>query len=527
MVKDLPRESDDGNIEYKLKLLNLSNERKEQLTTQLNYRLEEGNGECFYEIGIMDNGIVKGISKNELEESLLNLKELSKKLNVSIIRISETKLADNKMIAEVLIRRNSNLNNYIDLKICVSGNVDSGKSTLIGVLTSGELDNGRGKTRLNVFTHPHEVESGRSSSVSLEIMGFNNQGECVNKNRVKKMSWEDIVKRSSKIITFYDLCGHEKYLRTTIYGYSMSHPDYSLIIVGSNMGITHMTKEHIFASIALKVPMIIILTKIDICPPEVLERTINNIKKLLKSSGIRKIPYMVKSEDDTILCSKNIISDNIVPIFKISNVSGLNMELLIKFLNLLPNNSQLYKNKNKHVEFNIDRLYQITGTGTVLSGLLKSGTVKIGDILYLGPDRNGNFKECKVKSIQCKRVSIESAIAGHYVCFGIKKLNKKFIKKGMVLVSKENIKSTKKFDAEIIILKSHHTTIRKNYQPILHVNNTRQAAKIIDIKNNNNILRIGDRTKVTFEFVTRPAYINSGDRVIFREGRLRGIGIIN
>jgi GTPase len=527
MVKDLPRESDEGNIEYKLKLLNLTNERKEQLTTQLNYRLEEGNGECFYELGIKDDGFVKGISKVELEKTLENLNLLTDKLNVSIIKISETELEDGNMIAEVLIRRKPINNSYIDLKICVSGNVDSGKSTLIGVLTTGELDNGRGKSRLNVFTHPHEVESGRSSSVSLEIMGFNSQGDCVNKSNIKKLSWEEIVKKSSKIITFYDLCGHEKYLRTTIYGFSMSHPDYSLIIVGANMGITHMTKEHIFACIALKIPMIIIVTKIDMCPENVLDRTMNNVKKLLKGSGVRKIPYLIKSEDDTILCSKNINTDNLVPIFKVSNVSGLNINLLSKFLNLLPNNSQLFKNKNKHVEFNIDRLYQITGTGSVLSGLLKSGTVKIGDILHMGPDRNGNFKECKVKSIQCKRVPIESAIAGHYVCFGIKKLNKNMIKKGMVLVSKEHIKAVKKFNAEIIILKSHHTTIKKNYQPIIHVNNTRQAAKIIDIKNNNNILRIGDRTIVTFEFVNRPAYISKGDRIIFREGRLRGIGIIN
>ena len=41
-----------------------------------------------------------------------------------------------------------------------------------------------------------------------------------------------------------------------------------------------------------------------------------------------------------------------------------------------------------------------------------------------------------------------------------------------------------------------------------------------------NILRIGDKTEVSFEFVNRPAYINIGDRILFREGRLRGIGII-
>lgn len=57
------------------------------------------------------------------------------------------------------------------------GNVDVGKSTLLGVLTQGELDNGRGRARLNLFRHLHEIESGRTSSISHEILGFNSKGE--------------------------------------------------------------------------------------------------------------------------------------------------------------------------------------------------------------------------------------------------------------------------------------------------------------------------------------------------------------
>ena len=57
------------------------------------------------------------------------------------------------------------------------GNVDAGKSTLLGVLTQGELDNGRGRARLNLFRHLHEIQSGRTSSISHEILGFNSQGE--------------------------------------------------------------------------------------------------------------------------------------------------------------------------------------------------------------------------------------------------------------------------------------------------------------------------------------------------------------
>lgn len=57
------------------------------------------------------------------------------------------------------------------------GNVDVGKSTLLGVLSYGNLDNGRGRARLNMFRHLHEIESGRTSSISHEILGFDSSGK--------------------------------------------------------------------------------------------------------------------------------------------------------------------------------------------------------------------------------------------------------------------------------------------------------------------------------------------------------------
>jgi len=54
--------------------------------------------------------------------------------------------------------------------------VDAGKSTLLGVLTHGELDNGRGFARQKLFRHKHEMESGRTSSVGNDILGFDQEG---------------------------------------------------------------------------------------------------------------------------------------------------------------------------------------------------------------------------------------------------------------------------------------------------------------------------------------------------------------
>ena len=72
-------------------------------------------------------------------------------------------------------------NLYKYFRVAVVGNVDAGKSTLLGVLTHCELDNGRGYSRQKLFRHKHEVESGRTSSIGNEILGFRSDGCVVNK----------------------------------------------------------------------------------------------------------------------------------------------------------------------------------------------------------------------------------------------------------------------------------------------------------------------------------------------------------
>src|SRR5437667_8475361 len=83
--------------------------------------------------------------------------------------------------------------------------VDAGKSTLLGVLVKGKLDDGRGRARVNLFRHKHEVESGRTSSVGMEIMGFDTHGDIVGRGQGRKQSWEEIGKQSAKVISFTDL----------------------------------------------------------------------------------------------------------------------------------------------------------------------------------------------------------------------------------------------------------------------------------------------------------------------------------
>ena len=85
--------------------------------------------------------------------------------------------SEQRWVQEVLIRKVPDDQQFLDIRLAVLGNMEAGKSTLLGVLTQGELDNGRGRARLNLFRHLHEIQSGRTSSISHEIMGFTSQGE--------------------------------------------------------------------------------------------------------------------------------------------------------------------------------------------------------------------------------------------------------------------------------------------------------------------------------------------------------------
>ena len=84
-------------------------------------------------------------------------------------------------------------------------------------------------------------------------------------------------------MTFLDLCGHEKYLKTTMYGMVGLMPDYAMIVVGANMGMQTMTKEHLGLALVLEVPVFVIVTKIDIAPANVYNKTLENLNKIFRN----------------------------------------------------------------------------------------------------------------------------------------------------------------------------------------------------------------------------------------------------
>ncbi|EGG24686.1 GTP-binding protein 1 [Cavenderia fasciculata] len=365
-----------GNIEYKLQLISPTAERLEHLVTQLKWRLGEGMGEAIYEIGVDDDGTAVGLGETEMQASLTTLRTMASRLSADLT-IIRTRNGTKGEVYEVLIRKFAS-DDFSEVRICVTGNVDAGKSTLLGVLTRGQLDNGRGLARLNVFRHKHEIETGRTSSLSQEI--------------------------------------------TTLFGMTSHAPDFSMLMVSANNGCVGMTKEHLGIALALRVPVFVVVTKIDRCPENVMTETMNDIKKILKSPGSRKLPVVIHNHDDVVVAARSFVSDRIAPIFCVSNVTGQ------------------------------EHSFKETA---------------------------GEAGESRSDGIGCHQDEGEK-------------------------------------------VDSQSTTISLNYEAVVHCGASQQCARIVWMEKD--VIRTGDKAKVRFRYTARPEFLTVNNRLIFREGRAKGIG---
>ena len=197
----------------------------------------------------------------------IDLKETDKLNNKSNNELKESFNIEKNVNIEPLTRIQIDPYDYDEIRIGMLGNVDAGKSTITGVLVKNVLDDGRGSVRKHIMRYPHEIERGQTSSVV--------------QHHIRKDS-------DGKIISFTDLAGHEKYLKTTIGGIKRCFIEYAALVIAANKGIPivdgkgtkhmNMTKEHISIINSINLPAFIILTKIDMVDKSITLNAIQSIK---------------------------------------------------------------------------------------------------------------------------------------------------------------------------------------------------------------------------------------------------------
>jgi small GTP-binding protein len=391
-------------------------------------------------------------------------------------------------------------------RIGILGNVDSGKSTIISVLTNNILDNGRGSARNKILKHNHEQESGRTSCITHKYFKYN----------------------ENTTISYIDLAGHEKYYKTTIFGANCCTLDFVLLMIGANMGVSHMTQEHLLLALIMKIPIIFVVSKIDLCPDEILKHTLRDLSNVLKRYKCNK--KIIELTEDNKIDLYDLHNADYYPIIKISNTTGLNIPLIKDYIGNLQNNKNWVDLNNKESLILIEDVFFVNGVGIVISGTVNSGIIKKGSKYMIGPF-NGIFREITIKSIHDNfREFIDELPCGRSGCFNIKtnerkfQLKKQIIKRGMILIDTNSNENTyMEFRAKVKIL-HHPTTIKQNYETMIHCGTIKQVAKIIFIEQD--LLRSGDQSNVIFRFKRKPEFIQKNNKIIFREGKTKGIGVV-
>lgn len=417
------------------------------------------------------------------------------------------------------------LTNKADLVFAFLGHVNAGKSTLTGVITKGVIDDGAGSARKLVLRHPHEQERGQTSSITQNHM----------------------VLEDGRTVTFVDLAGHQKYLKTTMRGLNGYHIDYSVVLISAKQGFTEMTKEHIRAARSLGHPAIIILTKMDISPKHTYKYTVKQLKEVIKDheyTAGQNMVYRIDSMEkvEKMLPIFTMPNPRAMPVFEVSNKTGRNIDVLKKFFLSLPSRHDWEATRDAKPSFTIFEKFKKDNVGTIYYGRVTAGKINRGDKLLIGP-WFGKWLPLSVKSIHANdRTPIETLETGKLGCLSVKLLTDKetasmfSLKRGTVITGKTEPKSYWYFLANVYIVKTDRTTIKPNYQPMINCRMVSQAAKVVhsyktslrggrpevDIP-----MRGGDRAKIIFKFMSRPEHLEEGDSFIIRENDTRGIAVIS
>lgn len=412
----------------------------------------------------------------------------------------------------------------------VLGNVDSGKSSTIGVLEKNILDDGNGYARGLIAKFKHEQETGRTSSHTPHYLV--NNGE---------------------ITTLVDLCGHEKYLKTTMFGVMGLFADYGIMIVGSNMGITGMASEHFALLIANRIPFIVLFSKIDLCPSNIM----HNVKKDFERIAKKNKKEVIYFEDDEKELNGSYLKEahksiieafqdkktSIIPVIMTSNKTGHNINFVRELIISIRSKSYLQKKgliqpiiNQKHSEYPlimyIDNTFSVTGIGIVLSGTVKYGELKLGQKVYLGPI-DGSYITVIIKSMHnCISENVESIRENETGSIGIRletkgAFTRESFSKGQIITTDVNFAmkyTCYSYNCDVAIF-NHPTTIRNGYQTVLHCGTISQACKF-KIKNNI-ILRTNSKENIDIKFMQRPEFILPGTLFMFRDGRTKGMGRVN
>ncbi len=277
--------------------------------------------------------------------------------------------------------------------IGTAGHIDHGKTTLIKALT------GRNTDRL-------EEEQRRGITIDLGFTYFDLPGGG----------------RAGIV----DVPGHEKFINNMVAG--VVGMDLVLLVIAADEGIMPQTREHldILSLLGIK-KSIIVLNKCDLVDEDWIELVEEEIREELAGSFMEQAPLV-----------------------KVSAATGAGIQELIQVIDNMAREEVEEKDINTIPRLPIDRVFSLSGFGTIVTGTLVSGIISKEDVLEIYPVG----KECKIRNIQVHGEDRKECLAGQRVAINLSNIRKNEVKRGCVLAPVDRMKNTDLLDVKLEILES-------------------------------------------------------------------------
>ena len=506
--KDQPESLCDNFIQHKIDSKNLSQIKWSKLQELLQECIIQYSS-CHYELRIYN--ITSG--DDSISEILNKIKKISETLKCTC-DIIKTKQGIFGIFFEFLLQSQDendkikndkiNLNKYQEIKMGTFGEESSGKSTTTSVLINNALDDGKGLMSKKNYKSQHEIQCGKSLYISHLILGLDNDNNPINENDLN-----ELIKKSSKFINIYDMGGCDKAMKNTLSLISPDYIDYALLFIDYKKGATENTRKLFSLNNSVHIPIICIITKIDLIKDrnekELMDFIEKNIKYLssvnpnLKSLLIRDTSEV----HDYISKLNNNGIENYLPVICVSNVNGNNIELLKYLITLLPTSASrampLITNSFENNDFNIISSpinqfdvheHFIVDGKTILGGVVSKGIIKKNDTYYFGPNKLGNFKLVTVETIHCKKQEVDIIYEGQFSSLSLtgKNYDPNEVSKGMCLIGTNSSfvpKAVRKFKADVWWIGEEQVKEMKyKCEPVVIINHIRETCKIINMKKN-------------------------------------------
>ena len=365
------------------------------------------------------------------------------------------------------------------------------------------------------------LSSSKNLTENLKVEEKQNSNSTINEYLIKNISE---IKNDIKLL---DMSGNDKFGKITLYGMCSLNPDYCVVVISANMGLTLTTKEFIEIAIILETPLIFVITKYNITPDFIYEDILNEIKNLISGDGINKNPKVIFKNDDILSLSKNFLNENICPIFKISMEDENEIEIFKLFLQNIPLLKKVNNNNYDKTMYYITNIYtkEEGKSNLIVNGFLYNGIINKNSKMLLGPDLNAQFSEITIQSIYYNDNPVDIVYSNNICCLSID--TQIDIRKGMIIidkVSKENLPKIYNEFSAIIMVVDNNTILKQNFICVLYCRNIRQSCQILDIQHFS--MKCGEKGKVKFRFLKYPECVKVGDRIIIFESKIRAVGVI-